>query len=70
MPASLARRKIGIEPREVDLVVASPALTAADCQELSAFFRDQHKQNDQRPAVVALRKHVASPRPEAGKRTF
>jgi hypothetical protein len=62
MPASLARRKIGIEPREVDLVVGSPALTAADRQELSAFFRDQRKQNDQRSAVVALRDYLKANR--------
>jgi hypothetical protein len=62
VPVSIARRKIGIEPREVDLVVASSALTAADRQELSAFFRDQRRQNDQRPAVVALRKHLKANR--------
>ncbi len=62
VPVSRARRKIGIEPRGVDLVVVSPALTAADRQELSAFFRDQHRQNDQRPAVVALREHLKANR--------
>jgi hypothetical protein len=54
-----ARRKIGIEPVAVDLVVAPTSLTLEDRQELNAFFRERRKLRDQSPAVRAIRKQLA-----------
>lgn len=56
MPTAV-RRKIGIEPLDVDLVVG-PSLSAADTQEIDAFFRERRKQNDKSPAVRAIRKQL------------
>lgn len=61
MPLTTTRRKFGIEPREVDLIVASPGkLTTKDKAELNAFFSKKKAANSRRPSVVALREHFAS----------
>lgn len=64
MPTS-ARRKIGIEPVEVDLLVAPATLSSADRQEINAFFREQRKRNDQDPAVQAIRNQLARKKAKA-----
>lgn len=61
----IERRKIGIEPLDVDLVIAPTALSAAERQELNAFFREQRQRNDQSPAVRALRKQLAGKKTQA-----
>lgn len=63
MPTT-TRRKIGIEPLEVDLVVGPNVLTAADRQEMDTFFRELRKQNDKNPAVRAVRKQLADKKRE------
>lgn len=59
---TVARRKIGIEPLDVDLVVG-PSLSAADTLEIDAFFREHRKQNDQSPAVRAIRRQLPDKKP-------
>ncbi len=55
-------RRLGIEPRGVDLTICSGPLTAADRAELSAFARRKRAENDRKPWVVAMRKHFARKR--------
>jgi hypothetical protein len=63
MPTT-TRRKIGIEPLEVDLVVGPTVLTVADRQEIDTFFQELRKQNDKNPAVQAIRKQLAGKKRE------
>lgn len=58
--ARLPRRKLGIEPPEIDLTpIVSQPYTEAESQEISAFFQRKRAENDQLPEVVALREAVA-----------
>jgi hypothetical protein len=52
-------RRLGIEPCGVDLTICSRPLTAADRAEMSAFLRRKRAENDRKPWVVALRRHLA-----------
>lgn len=69
MPAT-ARRKIGTEPAEVDLLVGPTTLTAADRRELDVFFREQRQRNDKSPAVRAIRKQLAERKTQAHARAL
>lgn len=61
METALLPRPIGIEPREMDLTpICSAPLTAAEREELTAFFRKKRAENDKNPAVVALRKQFGA----------
>ncbi|MGI4742750.1 MAG: hypothetical protein ACRYG7_46930 [Janthinobacterium lividum] len=52
-------RRIGIEPREVDLTpIRSSVLTKADRVEMNAFFLEQRAKNDRDPTIVHLRQQL------------
>jgi hypothetical protein len=59
MPVAGPVSRLGIETREVDLVICSAPLTAKDRRELNAFFREKRAENDKNPEVLALRKRFA-----------
>jgi len=55
-----SRRKLGIEPREIDLTpIVSRPYTAAEEQEISAFFQRLRAENAKDPEIVALLESVA-----------
>lgn len=54
------RRKIGIEPREIDLTpIYSRPRTEEEEKEISAFFQKLRAENDENPEIVALRARLA-----------
>ena len=64
MPA-FPRRKLGIEPLDVDLVVGPSSLTPADRAEIDVFFRKLRARNDCKPAVLAIRRQLARKNPRS-----
>ena len=62
METAITNLPIGIEPRELDLTpICSAPLTAAEREELNAFFRRKRAENDHNPAVLALRRQFTPP---------
>lgn len=68
MPLTTIRRKFGIEPRDLDLVIASPGkFTVKEKTELNAIFSKKKAANSRRPSVVALREQFALLAPRSKK---
>ena len=55
-----SRRKLGIEPQGIDLLpIVSRPYTAAEEQEISAFFQQLKAENARNPEIAALLEKVA-----------
>ena len=55
-----SRRRIGIEPREIDLTpIVSRPYTEEEEKEVSAFFQKLRAENAKDPEIVALLEAVA-----------
>ncbi len=60
------RRKLGIEPKGIDLTpIVSQPYTESEEREVSEFFRKLRAENDKNPEIVALRAVLARRQREA-----